>query len=156
MSSPPVKNSSARAGALVFTSLTLGSGFQGGEVTPLFVMGATLGATLGRVLDAPIPLLAAICFVAVFAGAANTPLACTVMALELFGAANVVFFAIACVISYFASAHRGIYNSQRIGTPKGWARDDLDAQTLGSVGRRRRPWLPASRQDAAGTDDGDE
>jgi len=104
---------------LVFTSLTLGSGFVGGEVTPLFVIGATLGATLGRVLDAPIPLMAAIGFVAVFAGAANTPIACTVMAVELFGAANIVVFAIACVVAYVASAHRGIYHSQRIDTRKG-------------------------------------
>jgi H+/Cl- antiporter ClcA len=104
---------------LVFTSLTLGSGFVGGEVTPLFVIGATLGATLGRVLDAPVPLMAAIGFVAVFAGAANTPIACTVMAVELFGAANIVVFAIACVIAYVISAHRGIYHSQRIDTRKG-------------------------------------
>ena len=59
---------------MLFTAITLGSGFQGGEVTPLFVIGATLGVTAGRVLDVPIPLMAAIGFVAVFAGAANTPL----------------------------------------------------------------------------------
>ncbi len=104
---------------LVFTSLTLGSGFQGGEVTPLFVIGATLGASLGRVLDAPIPLMAAIGFVAVFAGAANTPIVCTVMAVELFGAANIVVFAIACVVAYVFSSHRGIYHGRRIDTPKG-------------------------------------
>ncbi len=106
---------------LLFTSVTLGTGFQGGEVTPLFVIGATLGASLGRVLDAPVTLLAAIGFVAVFAGAANTPLACTVMAVELFGGANVVLFAVACVIAYFTSSHEGIYRSQRIDTPKGHA-----------------------------------
>jgi H+/Cl- antiporter ClcA len=103
---------------LVFTSLTLGSGFQGGEVTPLFVIGATAGATLGRVLGAPVPLMAAIGFVAVFAGAANTPIACTIMAVELFGSANIVVFAIACVIAYVTSAHRGIYHGQRVDTPK--------------------------------------
>lgn len=103
---------------LLFTSVTLGSGFVGGEVTPLFVIGATLGATLGRVLGVPIPLLAAMGFVAVFAGAANTPIACTIMAVELFGAGNVVLFAIACVVSYVASSHRGIYRTQRIDTYK--------------------------------------
>ncbi len=103
---------------LLFTSVTLGSGFVGGEVTPLFVIGATLGASLGRILGVPIPLLAAMGFVAVFAGAANTPIACTVMAVELFGAGNVVLFAIACVISYVASSHRGIYSSQRVSIRK--------------------------------------
>ena len=58
---------------LVFTAVTLGAGFQGGEVTPLFVIGATLGVTMGRLLDVPIPLMAAVGLVAVFAGAANTP-----------------------------------------------------------------------------------
>ena len=59
---------------MAFTVVTLGSGFIGGEVTPLFVIGTTLGATLAGVLDVPVPLLAAMGFVAVFAGAANTPL----------------------------------------------------------------------------------
>jgi H+/Cl- antiporter ClcA len=128
---------------LLFTSVTLGSGFQGGEVTPLFVIGATLGATLGRLLGTPIPLMAAIGFVAVFAGAANTPLACTVMAVELFGAGAIVLYAVACVIAYVASAHRGIYNSQRIDTPKGSLRSDFEPETLGDVTRRRSHWLPA-------------
>jgi H+/Cl- antiporter ClcA len=99
---------------LLFTSVTLGSGFQGGEVTPLFVIGATLGASLGRALDAPIPLLAAIGFVAVFAGATKTPIACTVMGIELFGASALVPFAMACVASYTVSARRGIYAAQRV------------------------------------------
>ena len=104
---------------LLFTAVTLGSGFVGGEVTPLFVIGATLGASLGRLLDVPVPLMAAIGFVAVFAGAANTPLACTIMGVELFGGAGVVLFAIACVISYVFSPHRGIYVSQPVDSPKG-------------------------------------
>jgi H+/Cl- antiporter ClcA len=103
---------------LLFTSVTLGTGFQGGEVTPLFVIGATLGATLGRVTGAPITLMAALGFVAVFAAAANTPIACTVMAVEIFGAANIVLFAIACVIAYIASSQRGLYHTQRVDTPK--------------------------------------
>jgi len=103
---------------LLFTSVTLGTGFQGGEVTPLFVIGATLGATLGRVTGAPITLMAALGFVAVFAAAANTPIACTVMAVEIFGAANIVLFAIVCVVAYIASSHRGLYHAQRVDTPK--------------------------------------
>jgi H+/Cl- antiporter ClcA len=104
---------------LIFTALTLGTGFPGGEVTPLFVIGATLGVTLGRLLDVPLPLLAAIGFVAVFAGAANTPLACTIMGVELFGGSGVVLFGVACVLAYIFSSHRGIYESQRVEVAKG-------------------------------------
>ncbi len=103
---------------ILFTAVTLGSGFQGGEVTPLFVIGATLGASLGRLLGVPVPLMAAIGFVAVFAGAANTPLACIVMGVELFGAAPMVPMAVACVTSYLCSSHHGIYSSQRLGQAK--------------------------------------
>ncbi|MFZ4518946.1 MAG: voltage-gated chloride channel family protein [Microthrixaceae bacterium] len=103
---------------LVFTAVTLGSGFVGGEVTPLFVIGATLGATLAVPLGVPVPVLAALGFVAVFAGAANTPLACTVMGVELFGAGAVPYFAIACVVAYVCSSHRGIYGTQRVAVPK--------------------------------------
>jgi H+/Cl- antiporter ClcA len=102
---------------LLFTSLSLGTGFQGGEVTPLFVMGATLGASLAQLLGLPVPLLASIGFVAVFAGASNTPLACTVMAAELFGSAIVVPAAAACIVSYVISTERSIYESQRIDPP---------------------------------------
>jgi H+/Cl- antiporter ClcA len=108
----------AFAAKLAFTAVTLGSGFVGGEVTPLFVIGTTLGATLAGVLDVPVPLLAALGFVAVFAGAANTPLACTVMGVELFGGGAVGYFAVACVLAYIFSSHRGIYGAQRSGGPK--------------------------------------
>jgi H+/Cl- antiporter ClcA len=103
---------------LVFTAVTLGAWFQGGEVTPLFVIGATLGSALAGVLGVPVPFLAALGFVAVFAGASNTPLACTIMGAELFGSGAVVYFATACVVSYVFSSHRGIYGSQRFESSK--------------------------------------
>lgn len=102
----------------VFTVASLGSGFKGGEVTPLFYIGATLGNALAPLLQLPFPLLAALGFVAVFAGAANTPLASTVMAIELFGAAIGPFAALACVVSYLFSGHTGIYKAQRLGQAK--------------------------------------
>lgn len=98
---------------LVFTAVTLGTGFQGGEVTPLFVIGATLGAALGHVLGVPVEVLAAVGYVAVFAGAANTPLTCTIMGVELFGSGMIVPIAIGCVVSYVLSSHRSIYRAQR-------------------------------------------
>jgi H+/Cl- antiporter ClcA len=103
---------------LLFTVVTLASGFKGGEVTPLFFIGATLGNTLAWLLNAPVDLFAGLGFIAVFAGATNTPLACTIMGVELFGGEHTVYFATACFIAYFFSGHSGIYLSQRVGVPK--------------------------------------
>jgi H+/Cl- antiporter ClcA len=98
----------------LFTVVTLGAGFKGGEVTPLFFIGATLGNALSYVLALPPSLLAGMGFVAVFAGAANTPIASSLMAVELFGSEAGAYAAIACVFSYLFSGHSGIYGSQRI------------------------------------------
>jgi H+/Cl- antiporter ClcA len=103
---------------LVFTAITLGCGFKGGEVTPLFFIGATLGNALALPLGAPVDLMAGVGFVAVFAGATNTPLACTMMGIELFGAHHTVYFATACFIAYLFSGKTGIYSAQRPGVPK--------------------------------------
>jgi len=106
-------------GKFVFTVVTLGAGFKGGEVTPLFFIGATLGNALSHVLPLPPSLLAGMGFVAVFAGAANTPVASTLMAVELFGAEAGAYAGIACVFSYLFSGHSGIYRSQRFVNRKG-------------------------------------
>ena len=101
-------------GKLVFTVTSLGSGFKGGEVTPLFYVGATLGNALAPLLHLPFAFLAGIGFVAVFAGAANTPIASTLMAIELFGADIGIYAAMGCVMAYLVSGYTGIYRSQRI------------------------------------------
>lgn len=106
---------------LVFTSLTLGAGFQGGEVTPLFVIGATLGSALGDLLQLHGPFLAGLGLIAVFCGATNTPIACFLLGLELFGSEAAVYMFLACVISYLCSGHSGIYTSQRLSVAKGAA-----------------------------------
>jgi H+/Cl- antiporter ClcA len=98
---------------VILTAFTLGAGFKGGEVTPLFFMGATLGSALFLVLPLPMSLLAGMGFVAVFAGATNTPLACIIMGIELFGIEGGVFIAIACLVAYFASGHTSVYSSQK-------------------------------------------
>jgi H+/Cl- antiporter ClcA len=105
-------------GKLAFTVTSLGAGFKGGEVTPLFYIGATLGNALAPLLQLPFSMLAGLGFVAVFAGAANTPIATTVMALELFGPDIAPFAALACVAAYFSSGHTGIYHAQRVGRAK--------------------------------------
>ncbi|MBS0029679.1 voltage-gated chloride channel family protein [Chitinophaga sp. 22321] len=99
---------------LVFTAITLGMGFKGGEVTPLFFIGATLGHTLALWLGAPVDLFAGLGFIAVFAGATNTPIACTLMGVELFGTNHVLYFAVACFTAYYFSGHAGIYSAQRL------------------------------------------
>lgn len=101
---------------LLLTAFTLSAGFKGGEVTPLFFIGATLGSAIALYVPLPLALLAGMGFVAVFSGATNTPLACTIMGMELFGAESGVFIGVACFIAYLSSAHTGIYNSQQPGT----------------------------------------
>ncbi|NIG56183.1 voltage-gated chloride channel family protein [Chitinophaga sp. Cy-1792] len=103
---------------LLFTAITLGMGFKGGEVTPLFFMGAALGNALGHLMGAPVDLMAGLGFIAVFAGATNTPLACTIMGVELFGTHHVIYFAVACFTAYYFSGHSGIYSAQRLVVPK--------------------------------------
>ncbi|WP_174874295.1 voltage-gated chloride channel family protein [Vogesella oryzae] len=122
---------------LLLTVLSLGSGFKGGEVTPLFYIGATLGNALAPLLQLPLPLLAGIGFVAVFAGAANTPLASTLMAVELFGSDIGVYAALACVVSYLCSGHSGIYKAQRLG--QGKHRPVPEGMKLGEVSDSNPP-----------------
>lgn len=103
---------------ILFTGFTLGAGFKGGEVTPLFFVGATLGSALSVVVPLPIALLAGMGFVAVFSGATHTPIACTVMGMELFGVESSIFIGMACLIAYFSSGSVGIYQAQIVKGPK--------------------------------------
>ena len=99
---------------LVFTAVTLGAGFLGGEVTPLFFVGAALGSVLARQLGIPIALGAGVGLAATFASASNTPLALCIMATELLGAPVFPHAAIVCVLAYLLSGHRSIYPAQRL------------------------------------------
>jgi H+/Cl- antiporter ClcA len=121
------------AAKTLFTSVTLGFGFKGGEVTPLFYIGATLGNALSHVIPLSPSLLAAMGFVAVFAGAANTPIASTLMAVELFGAEAGAYAGIACVIAYLFSGHAGIYTSQRVGSSKLFRHAKDEGLSVGSL-----------------------
>lgn len=103
---------------LIFTVVTLGSGFLGGEVTPLFVIGSTLGYTLGVLLGIDPVWLAMVGFVAVFAASSNTPIACIFMAIELFGGNIALMAVVGCMVAYLVSGHEGIYYTQRIATRK--------------------------------------
>lgn len=100
-------------GKIFTTSLSVGSGFRGGEVMSLFYIGSTLGNSLAFILPLEYPLLAALGFVSVFAGAANTPIASVILAFELFGPGIGVYASLAIVASYLCSGSHGIYQSQR-------------------------------------------
>jgi H+/Cl- antiporter ClcA len=100
------------------TGLTLGSGFKGGEVTPLFFTGATLGNALASWIPLPLALLAGCGFVGVFSGATNTPLACTLMGMELFGLEAGVYLGLACGLAFIFSGKGSIYASQDLGWKK--------------------------------------
>jgi H+/Cl- antiporter ClcA len=136
----------------ILTSLTLGTGFKGGEVTPLFFIGSTLGNALSRILPLPSSLLAGMGFVAVFAGAANTPIASTLMAVELFGAEAGAYASIACVLSYLFSGHSGIYHAQRVGRSKHVRAAAEEGLSLALVSRMRES-ASAREQEALDEDE---
>jgi H+/Cl- antiporter ClcA len=121
---------------ILFTAFTLGMGFKGGEVTPLFFIGATLGNALVWFIPLPIPVLAGMGFVAVFSGATNTPIACTLMGIELFGAEMAPYLGIACVSAYLFSGHTGIYTSQIIGSPKHRNLTTHKSKTIEEIAKR--------------------
>lgn len=121
----------------LYTTLTLGTGFKGGEVTPLFYIGATLGNTLSVWMDAPVSLFAALGFIAVFSGSTNTPLACTFMGVELFGGEHALLFAVACFTAYFFSGHSGIYTAQQIAVPKIFGEEAEQESPFWQSGKKR-------------------
>ena len=97
---------------MLFTVITLSSGFKGGEVTPLFFIGAALGNALAMLSGQPVELWAGLGMLAVFAGAANAPLTCTILGMELFGPHYTILFAIACLCAFFVSGRSGIYEKK--------------------------------------------
>lgn len=106
---------------LLLTSLTIGSGFVGGEFIPLFVIGALAGASYAHIIGANVALFAMVGAVAVLAGATNAPLACTLLGIELFGGNGIVLFAVACAAAYATSGHTGIYHAQPVSAHKSGA-----------------------------------
>ena len=99
---------------LIFTAITLAAGFKGGEVVPSFFMGATFGCAAAPLLGLPAGFGAAVGLAAVFCGVTNCPLASTLLAVELFGAEGLLYFALACCLSYMLSGYQGLYSSQTI------------------------------------------
>ena len=98
----------------VFTIVTLAAGFQGGEVTPLFSIGATLGVILASALGLPVLLVAGLGYAAVFGSATNTLIAPILIGVEVFGPEHVVWFAIICMIAFDCNGNKTIYGKQRL------------------------------------------
>lgn len=115
----PTLPATAFAWKLLFTAVTLGAGFLGGEVTPLFFVGAALGNALGRALGLPVELAAGVGLAAVFAASANAPLALSIMAAELLGAAALPHVVLVSAVAYLLAGHRSIYPAQRLLSGKG-------------------------------------
>ncbi|MEW5826047.1 MAG: chloride channel protein [Candidatus Bipolaricaulota bacterium] len=102
----------------LFTTLTLNFGGSGGIVTPVFFVGATAGAAFAQVFDLAVPVFAALGLVSVLSGAANTPIAASILAVEMFGPAIAPYAAVACIISFLMTGHRSVYPSQILSIAK--------------------------------------
>ncbi|MDG0974072.1 MAG: chloride channel protein [Crocinitomicaceae bacterium] len=98
----------------LFTLFTLAVGFKGGEATPLFFIGATLGSTLAIYFGLPLSFVAGLGFIAVFAGATNTPLACAIMGVEMFGPTGGLWYLLVCVVAFYTSGRTTVYSAQRV------------------------------------------
>ncbi|MCC6503507.1 MAG: chloride channel protein [Deltaproteobacteria bacterium] len=118
----------------VFTSVTLSFGGHGGIGTPIFFVGATAGSALSNILSIDPAMLSAIGFVALLAGAANTPIAASIMSVELFGAEVAPYAAIACVISFVISGHRSAYPAQVLAVKKSSSISVQEGSGLESTG----------------------
>lgn len=123
---------------IIFTSITLGTGFQGGEVTPFFFVGSTFGNTLAGIINMSPSFLAGLGLVAVFCGATNTPISSFILGLELFHGEAIIYLFMACIISYLFSGYHGIYTSQKIYYAKGKILLIPQNATVGAVRKARR------------------
>ena len=99
---------------ILFTAITLGVGFKGGEVVPSFFTGAVFGCTIAPLLGLPAGFGAAVGMITVFCGAVNCPIASVALATEMFGGDGLLFYALGCALSYAVSGYSGLYSRQRI------------------------------------------
>ena len=99
---------------ILFTAITIGCGFKGGEIVPTFFIGATFGCIAGSILGIDPGFAAAIGLIALFCSVVNSPVASILLSIELFGAEGLLYFAIACAVSYMLSGYYGLYSSQKI------------------------------------------
>lgn len=99
---------------ILFTAITIGMGFKGGEIVPTLFIGATLGSVVGPLLGVDSSFAAAVCMVAMFCAVVNCPIASVLLGLEMFERTDMLLFAIACGVSYVFSGYYSLYSSQKI------------------------------------------
>ena len=99
---------------MLFTVITIGFGYKGGEIIPTFFIGSTMGALLGSLIGLPPQFSAAIGLVALFCGVVNCPIASMILSIELFGSEGLLYFAVAVCLSYMLSGYYGLYSGQKI------------------------------------------
>lgn len=122
----------------ILTVLSLGSGLQGGEATPLFDIGATIGSLIGQLTSTNIALLAALGYLCVFGNAANVPLTTMIMGFELFGEEILPYFILAVIIGYYVTGHNSIYHSQKINIPKIGQKEEHQGKYIHEVSQNFR------------------
>lgn len=122
---------------LIYTAVTMGTGFVGGEAIPLFFMGATLGNTLHTFVGLPMAFLAGLGMIAAFCGGANTPIAAFLLAMEMFEGKGLKFFFVACLVSYVCSGHHGLWPSQSIQQPKSRLYSITEEETIEEVEKKK-------------------
>lgn len=120
----------------VLTVLTLGTGFQAGEVTPLFNIGASIGGLIGQFASVEPSFLAALGFIAVFGCAANAPFTMVMLGIELFGTEALPYYIAAALIGYFVSGHCGLYSSQLIVVSKYPHLKNYEGKTLEEIEKK--------------------
>ena len=99
---------------IIFTTITLGAGFKGGEIVPTFFIGATFGCLIGGIIGLDPGFSAAIGLIALFCAVVNAPVASIILSVELFGIGGFLLFGIACSVAYILSGYYGLYSSQKI------------------------------------------
>lgn len=127
---------------IVFTSTTLNFGGSGGIVTPIFFVGASSGAFFGDLMHLDMPTFAAIGFTSLLAGAANTPIAASIMSVEMFGPAIAPYAAVACIVSFLMTGHRSVYPSQVLSMVKS---SSLQAEVGKEMERIRTVFTPREK-----------
>lgn len=99
---------------IIFTALTLGAGFKGGEIVPTLFVGATFGNVAGKLLGLGGSFGAGLGMAALFCGVTNCPLTSLILSIELFGTEGLIYYAVACAVSYKLSGYYGLYSAQKI------------------------------------------
>ena len=136
---------------LVVTAFTLGCGYQGGEVTPLFGIGAALGGWIGCVAGVDPSFVAALGMLGVFCAGLNVPVTTIMMSIDMFHGQGAIYFVIVSFVSYIVAGHRGVYPAQRIVSPKLRSLVNDEGGTVEEAIERHHELLLEEHEEAADT-----